>query len=215
MIGEGVYTLTEVSRIARIPLATVRAWFWPSRGEPLFSSDYPAIDGDYAVSFLNLIELHVARFFREAGVKHPILRRARCVLQEELKVSHPFAHADLCTDGNRIIRIIGDAGGQELVDVISKQQFFSQMGLRKITYHPHSQMAQSWGISTGVVINPRIGFGKPVIEGTGVSTLVVAKQYIANGKDASLVARLFRLKESGVINAFEFERDLGRVRVAA
>jgi len=165
------------------------------------------VDGDYAVSFLNLIEIYVARFFRSAGVKPPTLRRTHEMMQVELNTTHPFAHASLGTKGRSIIRQKGDAS---LVGVISKQHFFGQMDLHKIKYAPATHLAEAWDIADGVTINPRISFGKPVIERTGITTFVVANQFRANGGDAKLVARLFDLSESDVLHAARFEKGLDR-----
>jgi uncharacterized protein (DUF433 family) len=209
MIGNGFYPLSEAARYAGLPSATVRSWFkMRSDGQghgPLFRSDFDPINGNYAISFLNLIEIYVARFFRSEGVKPPILRRAHEILQNELETYHPFAHADLCTDGRRIILKRGDA---ELIDVISKQHFFGQMHLGRIKYSKTSRLAEAWGIASGVIINPGVSYGKPVVAHTGVTTFVVANQYYANQRNAALVANLFDLSEADVINAVNFEDGL-------
>jgi hypothetical protein len=49
-----------------------------------------------------------------------------------------------------------------------------------------------------------------VVQNTGVSTYIIARQYVANNKDAALVARLFKITEAGVLNAYQFENSLGR-----
>jgi uncharacterized protein (DUF433 family) len=81
------------------------------------------------------------------------------------------------------------------------------MKLGRITFATLTRLAEQWGIADGVIINPTINFGKPVVENSGVSTLIVANQYEANKGDAALVARLFRLTESGVRHAVDFERS--------
>ena len=60
MIGEGTYTLAEVSRFTEVHPSTVRTWF---KGRPdgtgrgsVFRSDYPPVGSDYAVSFLDMID---------------------------------------------------------------------------------------------------------------------------------------------------------------
>jgi uncharacterized protein (DUF433 family) len=215
VLGKGVYTLSEVSRYADLPVATLRSWFKPrsdSRGHgPIFRSDYASIDGDYAVSFLNLIEAYVARFFRKEGVQPPVIRRAREILADELATRYPFAHAELCTDGCRIIRKTHEI---QLVDVISKQHFFTQMCLGQIKYNKDSKLAEAWHIREGVLIDPKVAFGHPVIERTGVTTFVLANQYAANQENAALVADLYGVGESDVLNAVRFEEAIRR-RAAA
>jgi len=212
IIGQGIYTLSEAARYARVPQATATSWFKP-RGDRaglglLFDSDYAPIDGDYAISFLNLAEVYVARFFRNEGVKPSVLREARLKLQDELQTPYPFAHASLRTDGIRVIRDMGDS---RLVDVLNNQHFIPQMKLGRFRFSSRTGLAEAWGIEPGITIDPTINFGKPVIENTGVSTLIVARQYVANGKNAPLVARLFKLTDAGVLNAYGFETSYGRI----
>ena len=215
MMGKGVYTLNEAARYTGVPLATLRSWFKPRtdrrRHDPIFQSDYAPIEGDYAVSFLNLIEVYVARFFRQEGVKPPVIRRARDILADELSTLYPFAHADLCTDGSRIIRKTGES---QLVDVISKQHFFKQMRLGTITYNNLTRLADAWHIREGVIINPEVAFGHPVVERTGITTFVLANQYHANCENASLVADLYGVGESDVLNAVRFEEATRRRKAA-
>jgi uncharacterized protein (DUF433 family) len=71
-------------------------------------------------------------------------------------------------------------------------------------------LAVAWNIADGVTISPGISYGKPVINQTGVTTYVVANQFKANGENAALVAELFDLSESDVVNAVRFENSLKR-----
>ncbi len=214
MVGEGAYPLAEAARYAGLPAATVRSWFKPRPGGrgrgPLFRSDLPPVNGDYAISFLNLVEAYVARFFRTEGVRPDRLRRAHELLQVELGHSHPFAHADLRTDGKRIILATADG---DLRDVISRQHFFAQMKLGRFTFSPTSRLAVHWHIGDGVVIDPRVSFGKPVARGSGVTTYVLANQFRANGGNATMVADLYDVTDADVRHAVRFE-DNHRRRAA-
>jgi uncharacterized protein (DUF433 family) len=215
VLGQGVYSLSEAARYAELPAGTLRSWFKPRSDKkghgPIFRSDFAPVDGDYALSFLNLIEAYVARFFRKEGVKPPVIRRAREILVNELATPYPFAHVELCTDGRRVIRKTGDT---QLVDVISKQHFFEQMRLSQIKYNKLSKLAEAWHIRDGVIINPKVAFGHPVVERTGITTFVLANQYAANDRNAALVADLYGVGESDVLNAVRFEEAIRR-RAAA
>jgi len=195
-----------------MPASTVRAWFKPradGKGKgPLLVSDYKPVNGDYAVSFLDLIDVYVARFFRNCNVPLPVIRRAFDVLRTDLDTKHPFAHAELCAGDGRIIRKSATtSGATELIDVISKQKWFSEMQgwLRQLDYDELTKMATRWRIAEGVVVDPKLGFGKPVVTATGVTTFVLANQYHANGRNAELVADLFSVTPSDVTNAANFE----------
>jgi uncharacterized protein (DUF433 family) len=216
MLGKGVYQLGEVTRYAGVPASTLRSWFkWRSDREgngPIFKSDYEAVGRDFAVSFLDLIDAYVARFFRNAGVQPRLIRRAYQILGDELRTKHPFAHTDLCTDGSRIIRKQAEKG---LTDVVSRQTWFAEMRdwLKHIDYDPETRLAARWCISGGVVIDPAISFGKPVVCGTGITTFVLAQQYFANSENAGLVADLYGVAEDDVMNAVTFEANHNLHRV--
>lgn len=222
MIGQGVYTVAEVSRLTEMNPSRVSSWFKhrsDSVGHgPIFESDYQPVDGDYAVSFLDLIDVLVAGQFRDRhNVPMRIVRRAHSLLQKELKTEHPFCHSDLYTDGKRIFQYAAtNLGAGRLSDVISHQQFFLHIKekLSHIEYSEITRLADKWRIANGIVINPAISMGKPTIEKTGVTTFVIANQYCANMNNSALVADLYEINESDVINAVEFEQRYGLQRVA-
>jgi uncharacterized protein (DUF433 family) len=216
MIEHGVYTMAEVSQYTGVKPMTLRAWFLSRSDEkghgPVFISDYAKIENDFAVSFLNLIEVYVASFFKMKNVSHADIRRTHRILKQQLGTPHPFAHASLSTGLGRIV-LESTGETQRYLEVIGRQLLFPQFadGLHRISYSATTRLADEWKLSEGITVSPMMGFGKPVIDNTGVSTLIVAKQYKANGKNAALVARLFKITEQGVLNAFRFEERLGRI----
>ncbi len=215
MLSDGVYTLAEVSQYIGVAPTTLRSWFLLRSDKqglgPLFQSDYARVGDDFAVSFINLVEAYVASFFKQNKVKPTDIRRTHKILKQKLRVSHPFAHADLSVGLGQIVHESRKTSRYE--EVIKRQLLFPEFGdgLRRIIYNSTTKLADAWQIRDGIWVNPRAGFGKPVVHGTGVSTLIVAKQYKANRRNAALVARLFRISEDSVETAFRFEVDLGRV----
>ena len=222
MIGMGVYTIAEVSRLTEVHPSTVRTWFKgrsDSTGQgPIFQSDYHSVDGDYAVSFLDLIDVLIAGQFRiRYNVPMRIVRIAHNLLQDELDTKHPFCHSDLHTDGKRIFRTAANKLGEEVLnDVVSRQQFFIHIKekLDHIDYNEVNKLASRWRISNGIVVDPLISMGKPTIENTGVTTYVITNQYYANNKNSGLVADLYEVSEESVLNAIKFERKYCTRRVA-
>ena len=219
--GQGVYALNEVARYASLHPSTVRAWFRGRSDQaglaPIFRSDYPSIDDSYAVSFLDLIDACVAGRFRKAGVKLSKLRKVYEVLKEDLNTHHPFAHDRLYTDGsNVIVGVEGRLNHELLYDVVSRQQLFEELHkvLEKVDYRAETHLVWQFRIADGVVINPDVSLGKPVICGTGTETWVISRQFFANRQNAPLVAELFDISERDVANAVDFEPNY-RTRVAA
>jgi len=221
VLGQGVYEIAEISQYVGLPPTTVTSWFKPrsdraGRG-PIFQSDYAPVGKDYAVSFLNLMEVYVARFFRNQGVGPSLIRRAHQILKGELGVDHPFAHANLRTDGKRIILDkASPTSDRQLVDVVNKQRWFNEIRnwLSHVDYEAATQMARQWNIAEGVIINPAIRFGKPVVSGFGITTYVLWRQYLANRKNEALVADLFDITEKAVTDAASFESSIHNGGVA-
>jgi len=195
MLGKGAYILAEVSRLTQINPSRVRG-------------------GDFAVSFLDLIDVLVAGQFRDDyKVPMGVVRRAYSVLKAELGVEHPFCHNDLYTDGKRIFQLAASKlGDEKLSDIISRQQFFVHVKekLDHIEYSKLTRLADRWRIANGVLLDPKISMGKPTIIDTGLTTHVAANQYYANGENTALVADLYGVSERDVANAVDFEKRYGR-----
>lgn len=219
IIGNGVYALADVARLTKLNPARVRSWFVQRtdvKSGPVFRSDYKLIDGATSISFADLMDVRVAAKLRELGVSMPTIRKAYEVMKVDLKTDHPFSHKILCTDGKEIFMQAAaemqDGGGSELVNVITRQQLFKQIAhlLEHVEFDNRTKMAARWNIHNGVVIDPGVGFGHPVIKGTGTSTRIVSGAYFANQRNAALVADLYKLSRSQVDQAVKFEEWLGR-----
>jgi hypothetical protein len=161
-LGQGVYSLSEVARYADLNPSTMRAWFkgrsdGVGRG-PVFRSDYSAVNKDFAVSFLDLVDACVAGRFRRAGVKLSIVREAYRLLTDDLKTPHPFAHDLLYTDGRAIIVGVANRVNNPLpYDAISKQILFDDIGsIRQVDYREADHLAWRWRIAEGVEIDRQL-----------------------------------------------------------
>jgi len=222
MLGQGVYRVAEVSRFTGLNAHRVRTWFKQrsdgSGDGPVFAADYEPVNGDFAVSFHDLIDVLVAGEFRDRyGVPMHTVRRAHGLLQTQLDTKHPFCHSDLYTDGRRIFLCVANELNEEILsDVVSRQQFFLHIRekLNHVDYSEITKLACRWRIAKGVVIDPSIGMGKPTIENTSITTYVIANQYHANSRNTGLVADLYGIREGDVGNAVEFEKQYGGRRAA-
>jgi uncharacterized protein (DUF433 family) len=214
MLGQGVYTVAEVSKLTDLHPSRVRSWFRQrSDGSgfgPVFESDYQPVDGDYAVSFLDLIDVLVVGTFRDQfHVPMRVVRRAHRLLQDRLGTKHPFCLSDLYTDGKSIFLLAANQLNEKILsEIVSRQQFFLHIKekLHHIDYNEISRLARRWRITDGVVVDPAVCMGKPTVAKTGVATYVVANQYYANHKDSGLIADLYGIGEQDVANAVAFEK---------
>jgi len=72
-------------------------------------------------------------------------------------------------------------------------------------------MARRWCIGNLVVIDPAICLGKPIVDGIGIATAILASSYEANDQDAEMVAAWYRVHPKHVIAAVEFERSFQQI----
>jgi uncharacterized protein (DUF433 family) len=204
ILGNGVYDLAEAAKLTGLRRARVKEWFQGRDArpdaKPVFRSDYAAINGDLAISFLDLVELFIAGQLREHGVSLQCIRRIHSQLKAQWKTKHPFGRKEIRTDGKRLFAC-------EL-DEHERQNVFDTVllpFLKKIDYDQATRLARRWSITPLVVIDPGISFGKPIIEPAGITTGVLAAAYRANDRDAALVARWYDVEEEHVLAAVEFE----------
>jgi uncharacterized protein (DUF433 family) len=80
--------------------------------------------------------------------------------------------------------------------------------LKKPDYDEATRLARRWAIAPLVVLDPAVGFGKPVAEKFGVSTRVLAAAFEANGRDATTVAAILGVDEPHIRAAVAFEARL-------
>jgi uncharacterized protein (DUF433 family) len=216
VLGQGVYTFREAARLVGLRPDRVREWF-RGRGNqdgrlPVFAGDYEPVDGDFAISFLDLVDVFVAGQLREHGVALQTLRRVYKRMQQDLNAEHPFCRRELLSDGKVVFMQGLDAQGrEELMEVLTRQKVFPEVllpFLKRIDYEQVKLLARRWRIADSVVVDPAICFGKPVVEAVSIPTAVLASAYRANKKDADLVADWYGVHPDHVLAAVTFESNL-------
>jgi uncharacterized protein (DUF433 family) len=216
VIGKGVYSVAEASRLTRLRTQRVREWFRGRESasrifKPVFESDYPVYEEEYAISFLDLIELNIGGKLRDANVPLPYLRKVYDHLRREYG-DHPFCRRAIYVGEKKIFtRGLDDAESSSVIEAITSQSYFDKIilpFLERIDYDRGTQQAIRWRIADMVVIDPKIRFGEPVVEGVGIATSILRDSYFANDEDASFVARWFGIKAEHVMAAVDFENIL-------
>jgi uncharacterized protein (DUF433 family) len=179
-VGRGIYTFAEAALYARITARRARAWFTgPAR---LFTPDFPPLDGDTSISFLDLVELAVAAHLARLGRSKAEIRAIRAGLPGS---SHPFAHSD--------------ATGR-----VPARRLFRQFD------YPHGGgLAGRWRIAPGVILSPGHRFGAPIGETCYISTRCLAGP-VGAGDGAGAVAEWYGIDAESVRQAVAFEREMAR-----
>lgn len=218
LLDKGVYGFPEAARLARIPVSNLARWFRGRSDHPrarsVLVSDVPTIGHNHALSFLDLIDLRVVGRFRDRGISMPTIRRVYTILGEELQSEHPFAHAKLMVFGKTVMQQVADeASGEQLREVLTGQEAMPRIlekFLSDVTYSNDTQLAERWDIHRGVVVDPLRNLGKPISSEGGAGTHALARCYLANGKNADLVADLFHTSRRAVLDAVDFEESIKR-----
>lgn len=211
-----LYSIPECARYLGLPVPTVRSWVAAPTGRaangnlPLVQ---PAGMEPTALSFLNLVELHVLTALRRRHrVSMQQIRPAIDFLQNQLKVKSPLARRELLTDGLSIFtEHLGDllnlsAGGQlairEIIEIYLERVEHDEEGLA-YRFYPFSR-GEGRDAPKMIVIDPNISFGRPIIAGSGVRTGVIAKFFNA-GESIDELANEYRLQPSHIEEAVRYE----------
>jgi uncharacterized protein (DUF433 family) len=213
VLGNGIYTFPEAARLTQLRPGRVREWFrGRSSGHdrsPVFSGDYPPVDGDCAISFYDLVDVFVAGQMREYGVSLQTLRRAYRAMQDTFGAKHPFCRQELLTDGKDVFaRALDVRGCEEIVEVLTRQKVFPRIllpFLKRIDYETATKLAARWRIADLIVVDPQMCFGQPIVEPAGIPTAILAAAYHANGRRADLVADWYDVHPNHVLAAAKFE----------
>ena len=216
ILGKGVYSIPEAAKLTKIRTQKVSEWFRgrtsPSKFfRPIFESDYPILHEQYAISFLDLIELKIGGSLRGMGVSLPYLRKVYDHLQQEFG-DHPFCKRQIYVGGKKIFtRGLNEKESNSVIETITNQGYFESIilpFLKKIDYDDLTELAIRWRIANLVVIDPAIRFGKPIVEETGIATHVLRQSFYANNEDADFVAGWFGIERRHVEAAVAFENSL-------
>jgi len=217
VLGSGIYTYSEAARLVGVKPQRLSTWFVGGR-----SRRGPALQGTYAgsaglertISFLDLIEALVASKLRCKGVSLIVIRKAHAQLTKILGTPSPFAHARLCTDGKQVfVHLAEQSKDEALIDAVTRQHVFPKVILpyvERIDYSEDTELAERWRVGKGIVIDPRLRLGKPIVEDAGMPTSVLASAFRANCCDAELVADWYGVSPKAVEMAVAFEERMSR-----
>ena len=223
LVGSGIYSVPEAARLTSVKSRTIRRWvcgYSYKVGDELRHSpevvlaDHRQIEGSFALSFRDIIEVRFVQAFRHHGVSWKTLRAASLRGQQMLQTTHPFSTKAFRTDGKKIFaEIAKDSGDPKLLDILAGQYAFRKI-LAPHLYHglelsPDDEVVRWWPMNrTGlVVLDPGRSFGRPIVNEEGVSTWILAKAFEAE-ESIERVAEWFDVKPPSVRAAVKFEKQL-------
>jgi uncharacterized protein (DUF433 family) len=209
------YGIPEAAGYLRLPVSTLRAWMlgqrYRVREESKFFSPVIAIADrkNRQLFFINLVEAFVlAGVRREHDIPLPKVRKAVAYLRRTFRTKRPLAEEQFQTDGvdffvEKFGSLIGatQEGQLQMREIIRdrlKRILRDPRGMpEKIVLFPSS--------SADVVIDPKFSFGRPILDGLGVRTAILAERFDA-GDDVEDLAREYEAPPEAVQNAIRCER---------
>ncbi len=190
-----LYSIPECARYLGLSAGTVRNWVTADCdvSSPLIQ---PAGSDPRALSFVNLVEMHVmAALRRHHRVPMQRIRAGIKYLEHQLQVEHPLARRELLTDGFSIFtdhldRLLNlSARGQlEMREIVhaylQRVEHDDEIGLA-VRLFPFTRGDRQQA-PTLIVIDPTVSFGRPVVMGSGVRAEVIVDFFNAGETIADL-----------------------------
>jgi uncharacterized protein (DUF433 family) len=228
LLGTGIYTRADAARLLHVTPSRLRRWvggytyvstYWEEperrRRPPVIETDLPVIGDSIALSFYEPIELRVVKGLVDRGLSLQSVRAARALCAREFDTIHPFASRRVYTDGNRIFAALSRDDRPDVIELTDRKRLQVILGevvtpfLEEIDFDDDKSLAFRWwpmGRRTPVLLDPRIAFGAPVIEGTALRTFVAARM-AAKGLSKE-TADAFDVSVEGIDAAVQFEEQL-------
>jgi uncharacterized protein (DUF433 family) len=215
IFGEGIYRPREAARLIGLTPQDVLRW---TRGSgpnaPIWPAHYQFMKDATEISFLDLIELRAVRTLRLGGISIQSIRYAIQLAKEKFGIERPLSTVQFKTDGPEILMDAVEQDG-ELVSLARKrpgQKVFRRIvdqSVSGLEYEKSRLMRWRPQAATHVVIDPSRAFGAPIVDGLGVSTEVLFREW-DRSRNYRYVSRLYEVPEHLVRDAVHFEDSLNR-----
>lgn len=189
---EPAYGLPEAAVYLKVPCTTLRYWLTGFGKRPPIIE--PAESTPARLSFLNLLECHALAGMRKMyNLKLPKVRSALREIGKDFPQPHPLISEVFKTDRK-------DLFIERMGQIINVSRPSDQLNLEFYRMHLERVEIDPKGLfhffpfvreprpsePKTIEINPMVGFGKPVIAGTGISTAIIASRFNARESVTSL-----------------------------
>lgn len=213
LYDEPAYGLPEAAAYIKVPATTLRYWLTGFSKRPAVV--VPADLNPIRLSFLNLLECHALAGMRKIyNLGLPKVRAALRKVTESFPQPHPLVTEIFITDRKdlfvtRLGRVINVSRPSDQLSLDFYRMHLERVEVdRQGLFHffpfvvgPSSAEPKS------IEINPRVGFGKPVLAGTGISTAIIASRFNARESVNSL-AEEYGCSPQQIEEALRWERSV-------
>lgn len=214
-----LYSFPDAARATEIPASTLRSWVVGQAYDRKHDRAYfePVISrpskDDPRLSFTNLIEAHVLRALRRVHeVQFSAIRQAVDIAEAQFGIRRLLISPDLRTSAgelflNRYTHFLELNEGQQLAMKSVLDQFLERVEFDEsrlpFEFRPFERSPRNAGAEM-VAISPFVGFGRPLLRKSGVSTRAVV-QRIEAGESLEAVMTDYGLDESEIEEAILYE----------
>lgn len=204
------YSIAEAAGYLRVPKSTLRAWLL---GQKSFRSVIEIADRkERRLSFINLVEAFVlSAIRREHTIPLPKVRKAMDYLRRTFKTHRPLADEQFATDGvdlfvEKFGALVGatQEGQVQLREIILDRLKDVRRDLKGVPERIVLFPARGSAAKGDVVIDPRVSFGRPVLDGFGVRTAILAERFHA-GDSIDALAHDYGVPPEAIENALRCE----------
>ena len=222
---EGIY---EVSEAARLLLVTMHdpeysdsAIHYRVRNRHLIrwihqGLAHPGLAGvtgrQLLLTFEDLISMRVIAFLRALNYSFAKIRHAEYQLRDVTGHLRPFATDDIWAEKEGSKDIFGEMAAALLVATRHGQLAFRQLFQeRLISVHgltfDERGIAARWRPRSGILLDPKVQFGRPCISGTRIPTGEIAGM-VGAGDSRAFLAKSYPIPQEQIEEAVAWEMDL-------
>jgi len=222
LIGVGLYTFQEASRLTNATPQELRRWLngyshkaYDSdarvKSAPLWKTELAEAEVE-GISFHDLLEVRFVKAFLKHGVS---LQTIRLASQQALfNHPYPFTCKRFQTDGKTIFATaLEESGETQLLDLPKRQFAFTKIiepSLYRGIEFGRDELASHWyplANSKAIVLDPAIAFGKPIVTQGSIRTSILYDAFKVE-ENKQYVARLYEVPVRAVEAAIRFEERL-------
>ena len=217
---EGSYEVVEAARILqtdlRIPDLKYRVRSshlirWIRNG--LAHPNLVSVPGrQMVIGFEDLISMRVIAFLRAMQYSFTKIRKAEADLRNVTNHPRPFATQQIWAEERGATEIWAEIGALLMVAGKHGQLAFSELvqenliNVHGMTFN-EERIADSWQAQVGIMLQPRVQFGRPCIEGTRIPTSDIAGM-IKAGDSTDALALAYGITVEQVGRAVSWEEEL-------
>jgi uncharacterized protein (DUF433 family) len=216
LLAVPAYSPADAVRILSVNYTTLMYWIAGRRHQSALIKPASSIPPE--LSFVNLIECHVLKALTTRyKMRMQNVRNGLDTLKERFNSEHPLLDRRFRTDGvslfihesNQLLNL--SKGGQlalkEIMEVYLQRVDWNANGLVKYYPFVYKERANEPKI---ISMTPQISFGQSVIDGTGISTAVIASRFAAREDPETLAKEYGRSKEE-IWEAIRWEGEYRKV----